>query len=237
MKRLIILIALIIFVIFYSKKASGGITRSIEDVYDAAEKLESGDYNIETGRGETLELDRLEEAMSSLSKELADKERLEREEEEKRMLLVSELSHDLKNPLAGVQGYSEMLLNGNVDEAKTQDYLKIIHDNSLRANKILQSLFTYSKVGSAGYKPEMEETDISEFTREIAAEYIPRFEDGGFTYRFDIPEEEIKLMMNKELFRRVYDNLLENSIKYNQAGTEIYLSVRGCRTEFWRTAP
>lgn len=157
--------------------------------------------------------------------ELRAMEKLKIEEEEKRMLLVSELSHDLKTPLASVQGYSEMLLKGVDDEDKKQDYLKIIHDNSVRADSILQALFTYSKLGSSGYDPKLEEVDICEFTRLIVAEYISRFEEEGFKYEIDIPEDEIKVKMNTELFRRVYDNLFENSMKYNKPGTKIGISV------------
>ena len=174
------IIALIIFVVFYSRKAAAEL-RAMEQV-----KLE---------------------------------------EEDKRMLLVSELSHDLKTPLASVRGYSEMLMKGVSDEEKRQDYLKMIHDNSVRADSILQALFTYSKLGSSGYDPKPEETDLCEFTRLVVAEYISRFEEEGFPYEIDIPEEEIKVKMNTEIFRRVYDNLFENSMKYNKAGTKIGISI------------
>ena len=158
--------------------------------------------------------------------ELNAMEKLKTEEEEKRMLLVSELSHDLKTPLASVQGYSEMLLNGVDDEEKKNDYLKMIHDNSVRADGILKALFTYSKLGSSGYDPKLEKTDICEFTRLIIAEYIPRFEDAKFKYEIDVPEDEINVQMNADLFRRVYDNLFENSMKYNEEGTLIGISLK-----------
>ena len=164
--------------------------------------------------------------MEHLASELREKDEIRTEEEEKRMLLVSEISHDLKNPLASVQGYSEMLLSGRADADRQQDYLKMIYDNSVRSNSILQSLFTYSKLGSAGYKAELEETDICEYTRQIIAEYIPRLEEAGFRYKLDIPEEEIMVDISRDLFRRVYDNLIENSMKYNEAGTEIGIIVR-----------
>lgn len=219
-------IALIIFVVVYSKKAASKITSSVEEVYDGAEKLERGEYDIKSSEGETLELDRLGRAMEHLASELREKDEIRTEEEEKRMLLVSEISHDLKNPLASVQGYSEMLLSGRADADRQQDYLKMIYDNSVRSNSILQSLFTYSKLGSAGYKAELEETDICEYTRQIIAEYIPRLEEAGFRYKLDIPEEEILVDISQDLFRRVYDNLIENSMKYNEAGTEIGIIVR-----------
>ena len=218
-------IALILFVALYSKSAARRMTDSVEDVSRGAKRLENGQYDINFGNGETAELNELGKAMLHLAGELKAKEEIQSEEEEKRMLLVSELSHDLKTPLASVQGYSEMLLGKTTDEEKRQDYLRMIHDNSVRANAILQALFTYSKLGSAGYKPVFETVDLCEFSRRILAEYVPRFEDAGFRYHFVIPEEEILVKMNCDLLRRVYDNLIENSMKYNQAGVTIGMTI------------
>ena len=211
-------VALLLFVKVYSKRAARRVTDSLENVSNVAKTLESGEYDVTFEKGETAELDDLGKAMIHLAGELKAKEEIKKEEEEKRMLLVSELSHDLKTPLASVQGYSEMLMNGVADEEKKQDYLKMIYDNSIRANGILQALFTYSKLGSAGYRPTVENVDLCEFTRQIMAEYIPQFENVGFLYQLSIPEEEIPVKMNRELFRRVYDNLFENSMKYNRLG-------------------
>ena len=161
------------------------------------------------------------------SKTAKDIKAIEAEEEKKRMLLVSEISHDLKTPLASVQGYSEMLLEKKVNDETRQDYLKLIHDNSVRTNEILQSLFMYSKLESAGYQIKPERTDICEFTRLIIAQYITKFEDAGFSYEFDVPEEEIFADIDGELMRRVFDNLLENSLKYNSRGTKILIGVTG----------
>ncbi len=157
--------------------------------------------------------------------EMKAREELLHGEEEKRMLLVSEISHDLKTPLASVQGYSEMLLSKEVNGQKQREYLQSIYDNSVRSNNILRSLFMYSKLGSAGFKPNTERTDICEYTRQIIAEYIPIFEENSFKYDLSVPENELFVNMDKELFRRVYDNLIENAMKYNKAGTKIMLGV------------
>ena len=220
------IIALVIFVAIYSKKAAKPLTDSVKEVSDNALKFEKGEYKISSSRGETLELDRLGETMEHLAGRLKEREEIRKDEEEKRMLLVSELSHDLKTPLASIQGFSEMLLNGVSDEDKEKNYLKMIHDNSIRSNEILQMLFMYSKLGSAGYNPSFERTDLCEATRQIVAEYIPRFEEAGFSFEINVPEENIDVMMNMDLFRRVYDNIFDNSIKYNQAGTKVELSIR-----------
>ena len=218
-------IALITFVVVYSKMASKKMTASLEKVAEDASNLEKGLYDVEVTAGETRELDDLGKTMVHLASELKEKEMIRNEEEQKRMLLVSEISHDLKTPLASVQGYSEMLLEDDISEEKRNEYLQVINNNSARANEILQSLLMYSKLGSAGYQPPLEPTDVCELTRQILAEYFPRFETAGFILSPSIPETEEKIMLSKELFRRACDNLLENALKYNPEGTEVKVSI------------
>ena len=219
-------IALISFVVVYSKRESRNITKALEEISEYAEKLEDGEYTANLNAGGTLEINRLKEIMKHLAVELHSKEEIQKNEEAKRMLLVSEISHDLKNPLSSVQGYSEMLCGESVlSQEKQKEYAKMIHSNSVRANELLQSLFTYSKLGSVGYKPKLNCTDICEYTRIIFSEHIPKLEDAGFEYELNIIEEEINVAIDKDLFRRVYDNLIDNSIKYNDTGTKIKIKI------------
>ena len=83
----------------------------------------------------------------------------------------------------------------------------------------------YSKLESAGYRPNQERVDVCEFARLLIASYITRFEDAGFGYEFNIPEEEIFVDVDRELLRRVFENLIENSMKYNDPGTKIFIGI------------
>ena len=230
---LIYWIALITFIIFYSKAVAREFTTSLEKVSEDALKLENGRYDVNETKGVTAELDALGKSMVHLAGELKEKEAIRTEEEKKRMLLVSELSHDLKTPLASVQGYSELLLEDDISEDKKRTYLQAINNNSVKADGILQSLLMYSKLGSAGYQPTFEKTDICEAVRQILADFYPRFESAGFTLSPDIPDTDKNVMLNVELFRRAVDNLLENAIKYNPRGTEVKVSLKNSEDEKW----
>lgn len=221
------LLALLVFVFVYARGKAAKLTKAIEEVSAYAGEVENGHYDAAMGEDGTLEIQKLKAAMRHLTEELKNKEIIQREEEAKRMLLVSEISHDLKNPLAGVQGYSEMLRDGEAkDPAMQREYVQRIYENSSRANRLLQSLFTYSKLGSAGYVPELQRTELCEFTRRIFAEHVPQMERAGLSYELIIPEEEIFTQLNEDLFRRVYDNLIENAIKYSGAETNLRIEIR-----------
>ncbi|MDR0292882.1 MAG: HAMP domain-containing histidine kinase, partial [Oscillospiraceae bacterium] len=152
---------------------------------------------------------------------------LRQQSEETRKKLILDISHDLKNPLAAVLGYSELCMKKQDfidDDMKT--YFHIIHENSLRANRLLNNLFELSKLESAAFALHKNREELCEYVRETMSAYLPVLDDAGFTYRFDIPEQEIFVMLDREQMNRVFANLLDNALKFNGKGTEISVGVR-----------
>lgn len=213
-------------IIFYARHTAKKMIRPILKLCEYVQKLESHDYEgaiIEEG---TMEMITLQKGMQKLAQELKAHESQLASEERKRRQLIAEISHDLKNPLASVVGYSELLVNReDLSQEKRVEYGKLIYQNGLRANELLLSLFHYSSLEAPGYQIKLERIEICEFVRRLAAEYIPVFEESGYTYHFDIPEEGITLLGDEKLLLRVFDNLIGNAMKYNVKGTHISIGV------------
>lgn len=218
-------------IIFYARHTAKKMTKPIERLCEYVQKLERHDYEgaiIEEG---TEEMITLQEGMQKLAQELKEHESQLASQENKRRQLIAEISHDLKNPLASVVGYSELLIDReDLSQEKRVEYGKLIYQNGLRANELLLSLFNYSSLEAPGYQVRLEKIDICEFVRRLAAEYIPIFEEKGYTYEFDIPEEEIMLLGDEKLLLRVFDNLIGNAMKYNGKGTHISIGVSSGET-------
>ena len=82
--------------------------------------------------------------------------------------LILDISHDLKNPLASIMGYSETLINSddlNAEEMK--EYLTIINRNSYRANKLINDLFEFSLYNNTDYEFNLVKQDICEVLRKL----------------------------------------------------------------------
>lgn len=163
--------------------------------------------------------------MSNTIKE--EKDEIERLQSERNKLILH-ISHDLKNPLAAVLGYSEILSdkNNNLSDEERNEYLNIISKNSKRANKIIMDLFDLSLLGSTDYKLNTKRIDINEALREIVADYIVELELKEFNYNFEISEDEYLVDLDEVKFTRAISNLIDNSIKYNDKGTTLSVITR-----------
>lgn len=126
-----------------------------------------------------------------------------------------------------MMGYAELCMNEpNLTIEKIQDYLRIIFHNSQRANLLMTELFELSKIESPAYAINKSRIDLCEYLRERIAEYILLFEGHGFSYEFEIPEEEIFIEMDAAQFDRVLQNLVNNAIRYNPPGTKIAITLK-----------
>lgn len=216
--------------VFYAKMTSRRLASPIRALCEYTQKLENGDYEAKIEECGIEEIRNCQKGLNHLSEELQKNERFRDEMEQKQRQLVMEISHDLKNPLASIQGYAELLLKQTeMPEEKKTAYLKLIHNNSIRSNELLLSLFCYAQIESEDFTLQLETVDICEFLRMVVAEFIPIVEEKGFLYEIEIPEESYLCRIDSKMMRRVFDNLIENALKYNAAGT--MLSFQLCKKE------
>lgn len=217
--------------IIYAKVISKRLTKPIRNLGQFTTSLESGDYLECHENCGITEIDDLQMGLNDLSKELEQHEKYRDSMEEQQRQLVMEISHDLKNPLASIQGYSELLMDQSnnqcvLTEDKKKNYIKMIHSNCVRANELLLSLFAYSQIESRSFTLKLEKINICEFVRLVIADYIPILEDNQFILDVDVPELDYECMIDLQMLRRVFDNLFWNSMKYNMPGTSIQVLLR-----------
>ena len=151
---------------------------------------------------------------------------LRKKSEYDRRRLILDISHDLKNPMASVQGYTELCLNRTeFNEKQLKEYLEVIHQNSQRANKLLSELFELSQMDSPEFTLKTQEIELCEHLRQLCGNLIPTLESVGFQYQFDIPEVEIHSRIDTDRFSRLFYNLADNAMKYNPSGTTLFISL------------
>ena len=147
----------------------------------------------------------------------------EKEYEQRRNMMLSDIAHDLRTPMTTVSGYSKAIADGMVPEAKMKEYLEAIQTKSKRVNDLITLLFDYVKLDTDGFKLMKQDADIAELTREAGAFVYQDVEDAGMGFDVDIPEEVITVPMDRLQMSRVITNLLTNAIKHNKKGTDIGL--------------
>lgn len=140
--------------------------------------------------------------------------------ERQRNLLLSDVAHDLRTPLTTVAGYALALAEGQVEDPVSQrDYLNAIYHKSMQINELVDLLFEYVKLDSAGFSLKKENTNLCELLREHAADLYTDFEQKKMTLDVAIPDTRICVSLDTLQFGRAIRNLLVNILKHNPEGT------------------
>lgn len=158
---------------------------------------------------------KLEDSENQRKKLMNDKERM-----------MADISHDLKTPITSIQGYAKALSDGIIADEDKDKYVKIIYEKSKKLTELINIFHEYSKLEHPDFNLIFEKVDLSEYLRAYIALKYEDIVESGFNIEVDIPEEEMEIKIDKVQLQRVFDNILGNSIKHNEKGTNIYVSLK-----------
>ncbi len=153
-----------------------------------------------------------------------EKNKNEAEYKEKQRVFAN-LSHDLRTPLTVIQGYSKAFIDGVVPKEKAPQYMTAIYDRVTDASNTMDSLYEYSRLEHPDYQLDRQPDNFSEFCKEYIAEKYSDLEFQGYLIEYNIPEKSIMFSFDRILIKRLFNNIIGNSVKYNDKGTTIYFSL------------
>jgi signal transduction histidine kinase len=141
--------------------------------------------------------------------------------------LVSNVSHDLRTPLASMHGYVETLLlkNSTLSEEERLRYLEITRKHSLRLRRLIGDLFELSKLDSASIQPSREWFPMAELLQDVVQEFELEAEKKGIHIEVDARDRESMVSADIGLIQRVLENLLRNAVRYTPRGGTISISL------------
>ncbi len=151
---------------------------------------------------------------------LTETDRLRRE-------LITNVSHDLRTPLASMQGYIETLLikNETLGMRERERYLDIARRHAQRLGSLIQDLFELAKLDAHRVAPNFERFDLGELIHDVSLE----FELGARKANIDLsvvkPSQPIFVHADIGLIQRVMENLVSNALKFTPAGGAIDIVI------------
>lgn len=172
-----------------------------------------------------MELRQTYQEFIALAQELQRTETEKKQVEKDRQRIIASISHDLKTPLTVIKGFATALLDKKISKEESQRYLQTILSRSVIANDLIDSLFEYNKLNHPEYIMNFTNHDICEFIKQFLAEKYQEITSKHFELDIDIPDEEIICQIDRQMFLRLLENIIGNSLKYNPENTTIYVTV------------
>ncbi len=139
--------------------------------------------------------------------------------------IMTDLSHDVRTPLASLTGYLEALEQGRVRPDEREEYVRIAYEKSLSLKALVDVLFEWFKINANEWKYDIKEYDVNELTRQIIIGYLPVIEKKNINLEIYISEEEYFLMIDKIAYERIINNLLNNALNHGK-GSKIIIKIQ-----------
>ncbi|MDD3212414.1 MAG: HAMP domain-containing sensor histidine kinase [Eubacteriales bacterium] len=206
------LVALAIGIII-SRQISNPIARVVEK----AQKIADGSYGASiTDKTKTIEIRRLIDTVNKLADTL-------QKQEERSAQASSDIAHELRTPLATIQGNLEAVMDGVWE--LNPERVKVLYDEILRISRLVGDLAELARYERKEAELHRESFDVAELIQDTMASVRSPFKTQGKTLRF---QGEIQtISADRDQLHQVMLNLLSNALKYTREGDTVSVTLTG----------
>jgi len=203
------------------------VRRFTESGFDAA-ALQPLAATAGTTGGASDEIGQLRTAFARMGGKIREQFETLEETDRLRRELVSNVSHDLRTPLASMHGYVETLLlkNDSLDAESRRRYLEITRKHTLRLRQLIGDLFELSKLDAAGIEPALETFSLAELLQDVTQEFELEAQKKGVSIDVQPVSGPASVHADIGLIQRVLENLLRNALKFTPTGGCITVSLQ-----------
>ena len=138
---------------------------------------------------------------------------------------LASAAHDLKTPLAILNGYVELLQSeklGDLNE-RQREVLRDMHSNGQRLQRYIQDFLSFSVLETGELRMKFETGNINACLSEVCRLWSPRFQEKGLALYFLANEKVFEFPFDAPKLERVVSNLLENASKFTPSGGTVWL--------------
>ena len=204
------------------------ITKPLKRIVVALRTIEQGEYTLVVDAGSDDELGELGRAINKMTgtivSEIAAKERMD----DQRRRLIARVSHDLRGPLTSVRGYLETLASEQMITVHQhlKQYVTVALQATYSLNDLIQDLFELSKLEANEKAVNLEEFSLLELAEHVRTRLEPKARMREVQVHVEPDAGSTNVEADPSLIMRVYDNLIDNAIRYCSQGGDVRITIR-----------
>ena len=140
--------------------------------------------------------------------------------------LITNVSHDLRTPLTSIITYTDLLKSEDLTDEDRHSYVEIIDRKSKRLKVLIDDLFEASKMATGNIDLHKSQVEIVQLLQQALAEHDEKIEQSSLQFRVTHDEQPIEATVDGQKMWRVFDNLINNILKYSLPNSRVYISVK-----------
>jgi len=195
------------------------LTKRLRTMLTVVRAFEQGDYGRRVAETPADEIGQLAKAFNEMAAKVESTLAEMRRSDRLRRDLVANVSHDLRSPLASVQGYLETLLikDAGLPAAERRRFVEIIHNNVLRLGTLVSELFELSRLEAQQIHPVLEPFALSELVQDVVVKLQPQALERRVALTSALPRDLPFVRADIGMIERVLTNLIENALRHTPA--------------------
>ncbi len=206
----------------------GVLTRRLRSVAQSVSRFAAGNYGERVKYKSNDELGHLADSFNQMADTIvASIDEMKRVDRQRREL-VANVSHDLRSPLASMQGYLETIaLKGpSLTEAQRREYLDVVARNAESLSVLVSELFELSKLDAGQVDLKRESFSSSELAQDLVLQFRPQAAQKRIDLKADIPSDLLMVSADIALIERAIANLVGNAIQFTPEGGAVRVQTR-----------
>jgi two-component system, OmpR family, sensor histidine kinase BaeS len=214
-RTVLALVAVLAVTVGVTVAASRRLVRPLQILTDASERLAAGDRSIRTDLSRRDEIGRLATAFDLMAVSL-------RREEERRRSMVSDISHELRNPLTNLRGHLDAAAENVID--LDEQLIQSLQDETGQLERVVEDLHQLTLSDAGELRLERQRVDASELIAQVARAHLATAHHLGvaLVHRGGGP---IELLVDPARIRQALGNLVHNALRYTPAGGSVEISA------------
>ncbi len=195
------------------------ILQPLHDISRATSEVARGNFKVRVRVPDDIEYGMLANNFNKMAVQLSEIETLRGD-------FISSVSHEFKTPLASIQGFAKLLQDENISEDDRREYTQIIIDETSRLTKLSTNILKLTKLENQKTIGKKSKFLLDEQIRKIILMLEPEWSKKDI--ELDIDLEEITYVGNEELMAQIWQNIINNAIKFTNKfghiGVKLYRS-------------